>query len=100
MKHFIITGLTGMLLLTFCATVAFSALLDDNVVLYLPLDEGKGQVAKDQSKFGNDGEIRNAKWVEGKYGSALEFICCPCAHILHLQQKYCMSTRATTWQRC
>jgi hypothetical protein len=62
-----------MLLLTFVVTFAFSALLDDNVVLYLPFDEGKGQVAKDLSNFGNDGEIRNAKWVEGKYGSALEF---------------------------
>ena len=74
MRRFIIIGLTlGMLLPMFCVTVAFSALLDDKVVLYLPFDEGKGQVAKDQSKFGNDGEIRNAKWVEGKYGSALEF---------------------------
>ena len=41
--------------------------------MYLPFDEGEGDVAKDQSKFGNDGEIRNAKWAEGKYGSALEF---------------------------
>jgi hypothetical protein len=73
MKQFIITELIGMLLLTFCAQVALSALLDDNVVLYLPFDESEGQVAEDYSNFGNDGEIRNAKWVEGKYGSALEF---------------------------
>ena len=73
MRRFIIIGLMGTLLLMFVAPVVFSALLDDDVVLYLPFDEGKGQVAKDQSKFGNDGEIRNAKWVEGKYGSALEF---------------------------
>ncbi|MBM3236363.1 hypothetical protein FJZ31_08700 [Candidatus Poribacteria bacterium] len=72
MRHFILL-MIGMLLLTFVVTFAFSALLDDNVVLYLPFDEGKGQVAKDQSNLGNDGEIRNAKWVEGKYGSALEF---------------------------
>jgi len=73
MRYFIIIGLVGVLLLAFCATVVLSALLDDNVVLYLPFDEGKGQVAKDQSKFGNDGEIRNAEWVDGKYGFALEF---------------------------
>jgi len=73
MRNLITIGLIGMLLPTFCVTVAFSALLDDNVVLYLPFDEGKGQVAIDQSQFGNDGEIRNAKWAEGKYGSALEF---------------------------
>ena len=63
MRHFITLGLVGILLLFFCAAVAFSALLDDNVVLYLPFDEGEGDVAKDQSKFGNDGEIRNAKWA-------------------------------------
>ena len=72
MRHFMLIG-WAMLLTTFVTAAAFSALLDDNVVLYLPFDEDKGQVAKDQSKFGNDGEIRNAKWVEGKYGSALEF---------------------------
>jgi len=72
MRYFMLIG-WAMLLTTFVTAAAFSALLDDNVVLYLPFDENKGQVAKDQSQFGNDGEIRNAKWVEGKYGSALEF---------------------------
>jgi len=62
-----------MLLTTFVVAAAFSALVDDNVVLYLPFDEGVGKVTKDQSKFKNDGEIRNAKWVDGKYGAALEF---------------------------
>ena len=38
------------------------------------LDEGKGKVAKDFSKNGNDGEILgNPKWVEGVFGKALEF---------------------------
>jgi len=36
-------------------------------------DEGKGDVAKDLSKNGYDGTIKNAKWVEGKFGNALEF---------------------------
>ncbi len=36
-------------------------------------DEGKGGVAKDSSKQGNDGDIHGAKWVEGKFGKALEF---------------------------
>ena len=72
MRHFMLIG-WAMLLTIFVTETAFSALLDDNVVLYLPFDEGKGDVARDQSQFGNDGEIRNAKWVEGKYGSAVEF---------------------------
>jgi len=37
------------------------------------LDEGKGDVAKDASGNGHDGEIRKAKWVKGKFGNALEF---------------------------
>ena len=36
-------------------------------------DEGKGNVAKDASGNGHDGEIRKAKWVDGKFGKALEF---------------------------
>ena len=73
MKHLMRIGFLSMLLMIFATADAFSALLDDKVVLYLPFDEGKGKVAKDQSKFKNDGEIRNAKWVNGKYGGGLEF---------------------------
>ena len=36
-------------------------------------DEGKGGVAVDSSEHGNDGEIHGAKWVDGKFGKALEF---------------------------
>ena len=37
------------------------------------LDEGKGGIATDLSEQGNDGEIHGAKWVDGKFGKALEF---------------------------
>lgn len=36
-------------------------------------EEGKGNVAIDSSEHGNDGEIHGAKWVDGKFGKALEF---------------------------
>lgn len=36
-------------------------------------EEYKGDIAKDSSGNGNDGKIIGAKWVEGKFGSALEF---------------------------
>ena len=37
-------------------------------------DEGKGDIAKDSSNNGNDGTLNNdPKWVEGKFGNALEF---------------------------
>ena len=37
-------------------------------------DEGSGDTAKDSSGNGNDGELMNGpKWVDGKFGKALEF---------------------------
>ncbi|MDE0638702.1 MAG: LamG domain-containing protein [Candidatus Poribacteria bacterium] len=36
-------------------------------------DEGNGNTAKDATKNGNDGEIIDAQWVNGKYGKALKF---------------------------
>ncbi|MCY4554018.1 MAG: LamG domain-containing protein [Candidatus Poribacteria bacterium] len=36
-------------------------------------DEGNGGAAADASGNGNDGEIHGAKWVDGKFGKALEF---------------------------
>ena len=36
-------------------------------------DEGKGGTAKDSSENGNDGEIVDAQWVDGKFNGALKF---------------------------
>ncbi len=47
-------------------------LLEDAVGIWL-FDEGKGNIAADTSGNGNDGEIKGAKWAEGKFGGALEF---------------------------
>jgi len=43
------------------------------ILLYLPFDEGKGQLTADESGLGNKTEIFKAKWVQGKFGKALEF---------------------------
>lgn len=44
------------------------------LVGYWAFDEGKGDVVKDQSGKGNDGKIKGeVKWVDGKFGKALEF---------------------------
>jgi len=45
----------------------------DGQVLYLPLVEGEGNVAKDFSGFNNDGIVYGATWVSGKFGHALSF---------------------------
>jgi WD40 repeat protein len=58
--------------LLFALPEVCSAKLDGLVAAWL-LDEGAGNMAEDASGNGHDGEIRNAKWVEGKFGEALEF---------------------------
>jgi hypothetical protein len=50
----------------------FAGDIKQDLVLYLPLDEGTGNTIKDASGSGNDGERHNAKWVDGKSGKAIE----------------------------
>lgn len=45
---------------------------ENGLVSYWNFDEGKGTVAKD-SAGKNDGQIIDAKWVDGKIGKALHF---------------------------
>ena len=45
----------------------------DGLVLYHPYDEGKGDKAEDLSGNKHEGVIDNPKWVNGKFGKALEF---------------------------
>jgi len=51
------------------------AKIDQETVIGIWLfDDGKGDIAKDSSENGNDGELMNdPKWVDGKFGKALEF---------------------------
>jgi hypothetical protein len=55
-------------------SISYAREVDKSLVLYLPFDEGKGDVAKDASQYGHDGDlVKNPKWVDGKIGKALEF---------------------------
>ena len=45
----------------------------DGLVLYLPLDEGEGDVAEDISGLGHNGVIDNPVWGPGQFGEALVF---------------------------
>ena len=46
---------------------------DKSLILYLPFDEGEGDVAHDVTQNENHGELDAPEWVDGKFGSALEF---------------------------
>jgi hypothetical protein len=52
---------------------AMSADFKQGLVLYLPLDEGKGNAVKDISGKGHNGEVQNPQWGEGRFGKALLF---------------------------
>lgn len=50
--------------------------VDPNLIIYLPMDDGKGDVVKDLSPNGFDGKIigKDYKWINGKNGGGLEFV--------------------------
>jgi len=52
---------------------AYGTVADDTLSMFLSFDDGQGTVAKDLSMYGNKGKVDGAKWVDGKFGKALEF---------------------------
>lgn len=72
--------LTYVIVLTFTATFFLTltgisdAKIDPQTVAGVWLfDEGSGDTAKDSSANGNNGKLKNIKWVDGKFGKALSF---------------------------
>lgn len=48
------------------------AIKDESLMLYLPFEEGGGEVTKDQSGHGIEGKLVGAKWsADGKFGGCL-----------------------------
>jgi len=72
MKLVISLCITSVLMLTPFAMSNPAEFLE-GLVLYHAYDEGKGAKAEDLSGNGHEGEIDNPKWVDGKFGKALEF---------------------------
>ena len=64
-------GLVGIFLLI--ALPSLAKIDPDSITGMWLFNEGKGNTATDGSGNGNDGEIHGAKWVDGKFGKALEF---------------------------
>jgi len=68
--------LFAIMIVLFIAMLAnqSDAKIDPKTIVGLWLfDEGSGNVAKDLSGHGNNGELKGPKWVNGKFGKALEF---------------------------
>jgi len=68
-----VTGIfLSVLTLLIWSTIGYGA-IDESMVLCLSFDEGQGNVAKDSSQYGNNGEVEGAEWVNGRFSKALEF---------------------------
>jgi hypothetical protein len=56
------------------AGLSYSKIDEGSIIGMWLFDEGEGDVAEDSSGNGNSGTLMNGpKWVEGKFGEALEF---------------------------
>jgi len=50
--------------------------VDPNLVVYLPMEEGNGDIVMDASPNGFEAQLnqKDFKWVDGKYGSGIELL--------------------------
>lgn len=56
-----------------CGVGEADTIVDRDIVLAMPFDEGRGETTKDLSPHGNHGTFkRNAKWGKGKFGNAVQ----------------------------
>ena len=63
-----------MLIVLLCSTrICVADVLEDALVGAWLFDEDQGLKAKDASGNGHIGDIKGAKWIQGKIGTALEF---------------------------
>ena len=66
--------LWSVILLALIASVAWGQLPTKGLVLYLTMEEGKGNIINDQSGNGSKATITgDPKWVKGKFGTGIEF---------------------------
>ena len=70
-KVIFVFSLCALLIIT---SFGIANVAEDGLVAYWPFDEGKGKEAIDVTGNGHDGEFNGKpEWVEGKFGTALEF---------------------------
>ena len=73
MKTFVSTVLI-IVMIAACGVGEADTIVDRDIVLAMPFDEGRGETTKDLSPYGNHGTFkRNAKWGKGKFGNAVQF---------------------------
>ena len=72
--RFLWIGMAVLFLVGMLTASSYAAIDPETFVGVWLFDEGKGKTTKDSSGNGNDGTLTgNPKWVDGKFGKALEF---------------------------
>ena len=62
-----------MVMSSFFANLSYAEIDPQTCVGMWLFDQGEGKVVEDASGNDGDGDIFGAKWVDGKFGKALEF---------------------------
>ena len=74
MARWKVTVISFMVISLLFAGLSYAKIDPKAAVAIWLFDEGKGDVVKDSSENGNDGQpMKGPKWVDGKFGKALEF---------------------------
>jgi len=73
MTHLTVVVLSLITISLILAGVSDAKIDEKNIMGIWLFDEGKGDIAKDSSGNQNDGTLEAPKWVDGKFGKALEF---------------------------
>ncbi len=63
----------GVAVLTIAVLLMTGTVTQAKIIAAWLFDESTGKVVKDHSGNGYDGEITGGKWIDGKFGKALEF---------------------------
>jgi len=72
--RYLLIGVTVLFIAGLLTTSSYAKIDLKTCVGVWMLDEGKGDIATDSSGNKNDGTLKNGpKWVDGKFGKALEF---------------------------
>ena len=73
MKRFTVAWMSLIILGSVCVGMSDAAIDSETAEVLLLFDDGSGAVAKDASGNGNDAEVSGAQWVDGPFGTALEY---------------------------
>ena len=71
--RYLLIGVVVLFAIGMLTNLSYAKIDPGTIVGMWLFDEGEGDTAEDSSGNGNDGTLEGCKWVDGKFGKALEF---------------------------